>query len=203
MYISCPISIAQSELDEVVKTLMDLGCNPNYWVRGTHYNKSSIINNCDGLVLVLPELKWEYVIDALPEGCKRELKLAITAKRKIYLAYITSDRVFGIYDTDTSNGTISGVTRTRHSYDSFEPVRLESKTDAAGKPFDYICERKDGFLYGNFYAPNSLSGIPKLDPMPSFGGEPGWHITVSGESIHKAIEGIFKESNDNRLLLIF
>jgi len=100
VYISCPMNIPQATLTEVHATIFGAGVTKaKYWERGTPYNETDTIMNCDAFIVVLPGLKWDYNIDSIPTGTQKELLLAYQMKKPIYLAH-RSKAGMGFYSVD-------------------------------------------------------------------------------------------------------
>lgn len=87
VYVSCPMSVPQTELDKVLKHLKSLGVAACAWERGTPYTDDPV-RYCDAFIIMLPDNKFNYEVEKLPTGTKNELKLAINFEKPVYLAYL-------------------------------------------------------------------------------------------------------------------
>ena len=93
VYISCPIHIPEKTLKECVNLVKKLGHTPDYWERGSHYDKSENVKNCDVFVMFLPDGKFMCSADELTIGCKLEFKTAVNQKKPILIAYESKEGV--------------------------------------------------------------------------------------------------------------
>lgn len=101
-YLSCPLSVPQQTLDKYIKKLRQ--CLPTeqvrYYKRGTSYDEGvydMTIYGADAFVLVLPDNSFRLPLDKLTAGCKRELILAMSCNKRLYLAYEAAQG-FNIYE---------------------------------------------------------------------------------------------------------
>lgn len=120
-YISCPLIVSQSVLDEVTNKLLENheSRDVKFWERGTVYN-SDLVTNCEKFVLILPNNNFTFEYFKLTPGCKKELKKAIKLKKEVYIAYKRSlDGEFYFYKVDIdkllTESIVSGI---QGSYDS-------------------------------------------------------------------------------------
>lgn len=144
IYISCPISIPQSDLDKVATLLRQNSIEPDYWIRNCGYYDKDLINDTyDGVVFMLPNNRFNYSTHDLPVGVKKELSIAHSAGKKIYLAYKNAIGNYNIYKTEQDFYTFRGVQHTsseamreirekaskqlKVSYDVFVPSPLKAR----------------------------------------------------------------------------
>lgn len=128
VYISCPMTVSQTVLDEVIN-LVRKHAIPQWWTKGTAYNEKAyteaIRKYYDAIVVILPAMQWSCNYNQMTSGSRKELCIAIQAKKPIYLAYKTSTGVLGIYSTNivhnnneiTTFFTISGVASTSYNFE--------------------------------------------------------------------------------------
>ena len=64
--------------------------------QGGSYNPN-LLDNCDIFVFTTPNNKFQFYIDDLPSGVKKELKRAIQLKKEIFLIYKTADDTINFY----------------------------------------------------------------------------------------------------------
>jgi hypothetical protein len=95
-YISCPIPVAYSALTEVANKLAGQGYSPLWWVRGTEYTDDKLK---EGQIFVLMSEgnKFDYELDNMTVGCRKELALAQSLGKPLYLAYWKNNKVLNIY----------------------------------------------------------------------------------------------------------
>jgi hypothetical protein len=139
VYISCPIAVPEFILNSAINSVKSMGHFPNYWQRGSFYDKTKAVERCDVFVLILKDNLWTINSDNLTFGCKQEFYTAMRHNKKILLAYNSSMNGLGIYDTELkqkSTGTydITGVGKTADKY-------LKAAIKAQG----YISAIKDAF----------------------------------------------------------
>lgn len=124
------------QLKEVVSicykyaNLADILCHVTYWDRKEYFK--SDLNDANIFVLMLPGNAWEYPIDALPVGCRKELNIAREANKRIYIAYKNKAGEYNIYFAQfwnsRSGGMIQGITGSSNKlYDCLKS--LQSKNE--------------------------------------------------------------------------
>lgn len=100
-YISCPLSVSEGDLEKVIQKTKEFNLDRVYYYKkGTAYDTEAydrIIQSHDAFILVLPNFAWAMDYDKMTSGCRRELKIARDAKRKMYLAYKTTSGLVNIY----------------------------------------------------------------------------------------------------------
>jgi hypothetical protein len=99
-YISCPMTIPQSILSDVIRLVEYYDVKPQWWTKGAVYNEhyfSDLIKNTDAFIVILPDLAWSYEGYKMTSGSRKELIIAVKAKRPIYLAYKNKNDGLGIY----------------------------------------------------------------------------------------------------------
>lgn len=132
-YISCPMTVSQSDLDKVLRLVQSYGVTPRYWVKGTPYDNDffrKTIVNADAFIVILPNIAWKCEGNKMTSGSRRELSLAIALRKSIYLAYQGISTEMKIYSADVDakvfyqgdNATetfitsISGIASTRFNF---------------------------------------------------------------------------------------
>lgn len=109
-YISCPLSVASSEIDAFADILKKRGYNPYCFTRGTVYSYK-LVRTCDLFVLMTQNNNFIIEIDHLTRGCKSEVLLARELGKPIYLAYTKTNNkkeIYPIYFGSLVSGKISG-----------------------------------------------------------------------------------------------
>jgi len=86
IWISCPISVRQHDLDKFKAYLEEHFPQVDTWDRNQNYNGRGL-HLSDAVVFMLPDNKFEYNIESLPIGIKQELKRARDLKKKILIGY--------------------------------------------------------------------------------------------------------------------
>ena len=100
LYLSIPTSIDMTKIFEFQQHTSSLPVSFDYWLRGSTYSDYPV-RESDGVVFFLPDNNFGAVIDDLPNGLRKELKIAIDHKLPIYIAYKRySDGKWKIYNAD-------------------------------------------------------------------------------------------------------
>lgn len=111
IYISCPQQTPFEQL-LIYKGLIESkaeNIRVKYWDR-IQYNPN-LMNECESFAIMLPNNKWNYHIEDLPSGCKKEVLNAIKESHELLLCY-KSLSGYNIYKAEVSNGVISGIAGT-------------------------------------------------------------------------------------------
>lgn len=95
-YISCPIPVAMSALTEVANKLTRQGYEPSAWVRGTDY-KDDQLREASIFVLMSQSNNFDYQLDYMTAGCRKELALAKSLGKPLYMAYWKNGKDLNIY----------------------------------------------------------------------------------------------------------
>jgi len=121
VYVSCPMTVSQTVLDKTMKHLENLGVAARAWERGTPYKEEDSIKYCDVFIILLPENKFGTELYKITSGTRKELLLAFSLGKEIYLSYIPLQSLSpSIYSTNLEEGFenelyridgISGTTR--------------------------------------------------------------------------------------------
>lgn len=99
-YISCPISVDYSHLQNVYDEVSEIGYDTEFWDRKERYNLQ-ILKDCDVFVLLLPDNRFEIDFRHLPPGCQSELVEANTSNKEIFIGYKrNSDGKIAFYPFD-------------------------------------------------------------------------------------------------------
>ena len=119
-YFSIPVSIDwDTALDAMKAVTEDNGIKESkFWERDKVYELKNL--KADDFILVLPNFAWSSKLSDLPAGCARELKLAISLGRKIYILYAKrTTGYYGIYETDIDKTSITSLSGTCNSISHF------------------------------------------------------------------------------------
>jgi hypothetical protein len=109
-YISCPIPVAKTSRDIVVTKLNDLGYSPTYWNRDAEYTEDEL-READIFVLMSMHHKFDYLLDSMTFGCRKELMIAKGLGKPLYIAYWKNGTVLNIYPISLKhleNGRVLG-----------------------------------------------------------------------------------------------
>jgi len=130
-YISCPVSVDYENILYVEELIRqnDSDAQVIYWERNSLY-RDYWIEECDHFIIMLPDNKFECVVENLPSGVLRELRRAEKMKKSICMAYknITYKK-WNIYNTCRSMFSIGGLAGTPNRVFSNLPKvpQVESK----------------------------------------------------------------------------
>lgn len=106
VYISCPISVSLSVLEDTKRAVRESGGDPVAWQRGAPYSDYDI-RTCDAFVIILGNNSFKQPQNNLPAGCKKELNLAIGSLKPIFLSYESSSGRY-LYRTSLLDDIIAG-----------------------------------------------------------------------------------------------
>lgn len=95
-YISCPIPVPKSSRDLVATKLGELGYSPTWWARDTEY-KEDKLREANIFVLMSVDHKFDYLLDDMTAGCRKELALAKSLNKPLYIAYWKGGTILNIY----------------------------------------------------------------------------------------------------------
>lgn len=95
-YISCPIPVPIEKLHVVGTKLVDDGYHPTYWKRGTEY-KEDQLKEASIFVLMSENNSFDYCLDDMTLGCRKELALAKSLNKPLYMAYWKGNSQLNIY----------------------------------------------------------------------------------------------------------
>jgi hypothetical protein len=95
-YISCPIPVPKSTLELVSTKLYDLGYTPTAWVRGSEYTEQKL-KEADIFVLMCIDHRFDYLLDDMTAGCRKELMIAKGLGKPLYMAYWKGGTTLNIY----------------------------------------------------------------------------------------------------------
>jgi hypothetical protein len=136
-YISCPMSVSQTILIEVIDLVRDCGTTARWWPKGTQYDenyyKKVIVEETDAFIVILPDLKWSYACGKMTSGSHKELSLAIEANKPLFIAYKSRNDGLGIYAAEIMEvsgvRTITGIHSTRYNFrDSAKAVKYTTES---------------------------------------------------------------------------
>jgi hypothetical protein len=156
-YISCPISVPMLELKKVEDKLRAINWRPNYWIRGSSYSDKGV-RTADAVVFILfvgneqPLKTWRKDLNCLSMGTKKELELATTLNKPIFIAYQTMDNEVNFYTASIrskrENDTLKMIEGTQGTSNEITDLRsrlLDPKWQAKQSvfPIEKIEERKE------------------------------------------------------------
>ena len=102
------MSIAWNDLISVSSLLDSEGIQNTYWNRDFNNKPELQFNESDDVVFILPGFSWNCAIDNLPFGVKNEVKMALSQKKCIWIAYRNSFRL-EIYDSHITESPIQSA----------------------------------------------------------------------------------------------
>lgn len=95
-YISCPIPVVLGKIADVSVKLGELGYSPMWWTRGTDYTDTKL-READIFVLMSIDSAFDYCLDDMTAGCRKELALAQSLKKPLYMAYWKNGKNLNLY----------------------------------------------------------------------------------------------------------
>jgi len=109
-YISCPIPVPTSTRNGVAGKLVDLGYTPSWWIRDTEY-KDDKLREAEIFVLMGLHAPFDYNLDTMTLGCRKELALAKSLNKQLYMAYWKGGTKLNFYPINLNhleNGRVLG-----------------------------------------------------------------------------------------------
>ncbi len=134
-YVSCPVSVKQTELDKVVADLRSRGFEVTHWIRGTSYGlrETEAIRLCTHFIVMLPNNA--FVCENLKGSCSGVDKeynaygeTNIISRATSLLAY-TSGNGLNYYTINNMNGSdgIQGSTGSSELFAKYNPHMKSGK----------------------------------------------------------------------------
>lgn len=96
VYVSCPLGVDESKLREVGTKLTKMGYSSWWYERGTTYEDNKL-RIADMFVLMSEHNRFDYSLDSMTAGCRKELALAQSLKKSLYIAYWKGGKILNIY----------------------------------------------------------------------------------------------------------
>ena len=108
-YVSCPLTVDWNRVVEVQRKLVDMDCHPKAYTRGCTYTDVDL-KHADIFILITPNNQFDMQFADLTPGCQKELTLAQSLGKSLYLAY-WKKAILHIYPThmDKLPGRILGM----------------------------------------------------------------------------------------------
>lgn len=95
-YISCPMTVVLGKVADVSKKLTEHGYTPSAWDRNEKYTDTDL-KEADIFVLMSQHNQFDYVFVEMTMGCRKELTLAISLGKPLYMAYWKQGKELNIY----------------------------------------------------------------------------------------------------------
>lgn len=95
-YISCPMTVPSSTRTHVAVKLQELGYLPTWWEKGTDYTEDKL-READIFVLMSEKHLFDYKLDDMTLGCRKELMIVKGLGKPLYMAYWKSNGELNIY----------------------------------------------------------------------------------------------------------
>ena len=112
-YISCPLTEVLGKIKDVEKHLIMLGYDSCYFQRGSDY-KDTDVKESEMFVLITQRGEFDFNRSAMTLGCGKELDLAHSLNKKLYMAYWKADKSLNIYPINISRleeGRVLGMSK--------------------------------------------------------------------------------------------
>ena len=98
IWISCPISVRQHDLDKFKAYLEEHFPQVDTWDRKSEYSGRGL-DSSDAVTFILPDNEFRYSVENLPVGLRSELKRARDGGKKILIGYYRqTSKEWAIYD---------------------------------------------------------------------------------------------------------
>ena len=95
-YISCPMPVSTGVRTRVSVKLNELGYPNSWWERGTAYTEDKL-READIFVLMSVDHKFDYQLDDMTAGCRKELMIAKGLGKPLYIAYWKGGTTLNLY----------------------------------------------------------------------------------------------------------
>lgn len=104
VFISCPLSICESELEKIKKSFLSKFSNVELisWDRYSRYDTQDL-KSADVYLQITPNNKFNFKFSELPVGCYLELTRANSLKKPLVLCYRTNDGEYNFYSVRVNN----------------------------------------------------------------------------------------------------
>ena len=121
VYVSCPLDENAAKISEVGRKLSDMGYSPWWFERGTTYDDQKL-RLADMFVLIPSSNQFDSMMDYMTPGCKKELELAHSIGKSLWLAYWKKNvlHIYSIHLGKLADRRVMGQSR---SY--LQPYRVE------------------------------------------------------------------------------
>jgi len=113
VYISCPLTEDVGKLSQVSRKLTELGYGSWWYERGTTYDDTKL-RISDIFVLIAKANSFEMSLDHMSAGCRKELALAKSLGKPLYLAYWKGGKNLQIYSINLNKletGSVQGISK--------------------------------------------------------------------------------------------
>ena len=129
VYISFPISESLHIRDQIVNLITyDNDKEVSYWLQSHRYSDSDL-RAADKVVIYLTGNKFKLQRHKISSGCRKELELAVSLGKQVYLAY-QSSLGLRIYATNITENIIEGIPGTHLNF--FQCSSISDVIDSSG-----------------------------------------------------------------------
>jgi hypothetical protein len=115
VYVSCPISVPQSTLDKIMARIVGISYvkQATHWKRGSFNYDPTMLATADVVIIVHPNNSFDFRLEELPVGVRKEFDEAIKLNKKVLLAYhgVISDS-YNFYTMDIGRDKAKGLAGT-------------------------------------------------------------------------------------------
>ena len=129
VYLSFPVSENLYTRDQIVKLITSKNDKEvSYWLQGHRYSDSDL-RAADKVVIYLTGNQFKLQRHKISSGCRKELELAISLGKQVYLAYQSSLGI-RIYATNINTNMIEGIPGTHLNF--FQCSSISNVIDSSG-----------------------------------------------------------------------
>lgn len=129
VYLSFPVSENLYTRDQIVELITSKNDKEvSYWLQGHRYSDSDL-RAADKVVIYLTGNQFKLQRHKISSGCRKELELAISLGKQVYLAY-TSSLGIRIYATNINTNMIEGIPGTHLNF--FQCSSISDVIDSSG-----------------------------------------------------------------------
>lgn len=142
IYMSVPMSLNWDKVQLFKRRFSTEKYDVSLWDRKNYDPR--LFEEADSVVFLLPDFSFDYDIDDLPVGVRKEVKQAVKEGKYIYLGYVTAGGDYNIYNAKVEYSEIKGVQGTANKI--FNELHIDVVVDYSGsvKSWDPI-STPDGY----------------------------------------------------------
>lgn len=134
IYLSFPISESLYTRDQIVRLIASNNDKEvSYWIQGHRYSDSDL-RAADKVVIYLTGNQFKLQRHKISSGCRKELELAVSLGKQVYLAYQSSLGI-RIYATNMNTNMIEGIPGTHLNF--FQCSSISDVIDSSGSMNSY------------------------------------------------------------------
>lgn len=151
-YLSCPLTVSNSVFQNIISSFRHKKFayegSLTYYVRGEKYSRTKL-ENCDVFIIKHQNNRFNFNINTLTEGCRKELKFAIDKGLPILLSYYSNyyseNRFYNVeikYSSVRNEFIVDGITGPITSVEEINTKHIVDETTEDKQETDAYFESK-------------------------------------------------------------